>query len=180
MKGREGRVKNTKHFYTWYPHWSLHLKWSEVNCCDCVIRLTAPGRQGRSPQEEVCGSSTLGCWTKSPRRGQSRVGSANSSASLGPVGELDLLHHQHSPTPQKLTVGCCLFMFAGLLNTDFSRKFGKVIVMSLNLKWELLSLLDSMWKMEYVRLYFWPEHSQCACRASGSMVGLAKNICTYF
>ena len=63
-------------------------------------------------------------------------------------------NYQHSPPPQKLAVGCCLFMFAGLLNTDFSRKFGKVTVMSVNLTREPLSFLDSLWKTEYLRLCF--------------------------
>lgn len=56
------------------------------------------------------------------------------------------LNHQHSPTPQKLTVGCCLLMFASLLNTDFSSKYGKVILISLNLKWKP-SFLD--WERKY-------------------------------
>lgn len=118
MGGRD-KKKNTKHFFissTWYPHWSL--KWSEVKCCDCFdtarcsweMELRPAGAPPHWAAEPRSSASP------SPRRGQNQASSSSSSASPGPVGELDLpicsQIIRHSPTPQKLTVRCCLFVFA--------------------------------------------------------------------
>lgn len=135
----------------------------------CRRRFAAAPRRAAEPR-----ASALP-WV--PGGAKAGPGSANSSASVGPAwGGAWPSHpqpnYQHSPTPQKLAVGCCLFMFAGLLNTDFSRKFGKVTVTSVNLKREPLSFLDAEnWIFEVV---FRPGNSQYALHSGGSRVGSAR------
>lgn len=119
----------------------------------CRRRFAAAPRRAAEPRAQqlcLCGPSVGGgAWPSHPQP-----------------------NYQHSPTPQKLAVGCCLFMFAGLLNTDFSRKFGKVTVTSVNLKREPLSFLDAEnWIFEVV---FRPGNSQYALHSGGSRVGSAR------
>lgn len=47
-------IKTAKHFPSslpGIPTGACALKWSELNCCDCVIRLAAPGTQSWSLQQ---------------------------------------------------------------------------------------------------------------------------------
>lgn len=113
-----------------------------------LLQPAAPGRWSRGPQEQLH-TEPLNqdpSVSLSPRRGQNRASSSDSSASPGPAGQLDLpvcsQIIRHSPTPQSSLSDA---VYSRLLHTDWSRESDEVRVRCLRVKWELLSFSETLW-----------------------------------